>query len=65
MKIAVDTNFLMSEMQTFLSILKTSELVFLISATQWDYSVSNKLLQKLIRNNAEIFTTKEILEEFA
>ena len=46
MKIAVDTNFL-------------------ISATQWDYSVSNKLLQKLIRNNAEIFTTKEILEEFA
>ena len=46
MKIAVDTNFL-------------------ISATQWDYSVSNKLLQKLIRNNVEIFTTKEILEEFS
>ena len=46
MKIAVDTNFL-------------------VSATQWDYSVSHKLLQKLIRNNAEIFTTKEILEEFA
>ena len=46
MKIAVDTNFL-------------------ISATQWNYSVSHKLLQKLIRNNAEIFTTKEILEEFA
>jgi putative PIN family toxin of toxin-antitoxin system len=37
---------------------------FLISATQWDYSVSHKLLQKLIRNNAEIFATKEILDEF-
>ncbi|MFA7707949.1 MAG: putative toxin-antitoxin system toxin component, PIN family [Candidatus Pacearchaeota archaeon] len=37
---------------------------FLVSATQWDYSVSYKLLQKLIRNNTEIFTTKEILEEF-
>src|SRR3989344_345515 len=46
MKIAIDTNFL-------------------VSATQWNYSVSHKLLQKLIRNNAEIFTTKEILEEFA
>lgn len=46
MRVAVDTNFL-------------------ISATQWDYSVSHKLLQKLIRNNVEIFTTKEILEEFA
>ena len=38
---------------------------FLISATQWSYSVSHKLLEKLIRNNAEIFTTKEILDEFA
>jgi len=38
---------------------------FLISATQWDYSVSHKLLENLILNNAEIFTTKEILEEFA
>jgi uncharacterized protein len=38
---------------------------FLVSATQWDYSVSDKLLQKLIRNNTEIFTTKEILDEFA
>jgi len=45
MKIAVDTNFL-------------------ISATQWDYSVSHKLLKKLIINNTEIFTTKEILDEF-
>jgi uncharacterized protein len=46
MKIAIDTNFL-------------------VSATQWDYSVSNKLLQNLIRNNAEIFASKEILDEFA
>ena len=38
---------------------------FLVSATQWDYSVSHKLLQKLIKNNEEIFTTKEILEKFA
>ena len=45
MKIAVDTNFL-------------------ISATQWDYSVSHKLFEKLIRDNVEMFTTKEILEEF-
>ena len=38
---------------------------FLVSATQWDYSVSHKLLEKLIMDNAEIFTTKGILEEFA
>ena len=38
---------------------------FLISATQWDYSVSHKLLEKLILNDAEIFTTREILDEFA
>ena len=37
---------------------------FLVSSTQWDYSVSHKLLEKLIRNNTEIFITKEILEEF-
>jgi len=37
---------------------------FLVSATQWDYSVSHKLLQKLIRNDTEIFTTREILDEF-
>ncbi len=37
---------------------------FLISATQWNYSVANKLLEKLIRENHDIFTTKEILEEF-
>lgn len=36
---------------------------FLVSATQWDYSISHKLLEKLIRNNDEVFTTKEILEE--
>ncbi|MFH1212430.1 MAG: putative toxin-antitoxin system toxin component, PIN family [Candidatus Woesearchaeota archaeon] len=38
---------------------------FLISATQWDYSVAHKLLQNMIRNNFEIFTTKQILGEFA
>ena len=38
---------------------------FLISATQWDESVSHKLLVKLIQSNAEIFTTQEILTEFA
>ena len=37
---------------------------FLVSATQWDYSVAHKLLEKLIRENHEMFTTKEILEEF-
>src|SRR3989338_1251788 len=38
---------------------------FLISATQWDYSVAHKLLKKLILSDAEIFTTKEILDEIA
>ena len=38
---------------------------FLISATQWDYSVSHKLLIRLIKENVEIFTTKNILEEFS
>ena len=38
---------------------------FLISATQWDYSVAHKLLKKLILINAILFTTKEILDEFA
>ncbi len=46
MKIAADTNFL-------------------VSATQWNYSVSHRLLKKLIINNAEIFTTKEVLDELA
>jgi len=37
---------------------------FLVSATQWNYSISHKLLEKFIRENHELFTTKEILEEF-
>ena len=37
---------------------------FLISATQWDYSLANKLLEKLLRENHEIFATEEIIEEF-
>ena len=38
---------------------------FLISATQWDYSVAHKLLKKLILSDAEIFTTQDILDEAA
>jgi len=38
---------------------------FLISATQWDYSVSYKLLLKFIEKKIEIYTTNEILEEFS
>ena len=38
---------------------------FLISATQWSYSVSHKLLRRLIEDNHEIFTTNETLSEFA
>ena len=38
---------------------------FLISATQWDYSVAHKLLKKLILLDAEIFTTQDILDETA
>lgn len=38
---------------------------FLVSSTQWDYSVAHKLLIKLIKKDVEIFTTKEILDEFS
>lgn len=38
---------------------------FLISATQWDYSVAHKLLTKLIEKNIYIFTTKDVLQEFS
>ncbi len=38
---------------------------FLISATQWDYSVAHKLLKKLILSDAKIFTTQNILDETA
>ena len=38
---------------------------FLISATQWNYSVAHKLLKKLILSDAEIFTTQDILDETA
>ena len=38
---------------------------FLISATQWDYSVAHKLLKKFILSDAEIFTTQDILDETA
>src|SRR3989338_2691152 len=36
---------------------------FLISATQWDYSVTHKLLNKFILSDDEIFTTQDILDE--
>lgn len=36
----------------------------LISSTLWYNSSSNKLLIKLIKEDAEIFTTTEILEEY-
>lgn len=42
----------------------TADTNFLISATQWDASVSHKLLLKLISLDAEVYTTEEILEEF-
>ncbi len=38
---------------------------FLISATIWDYSESHKLLKKLLTTNAELFTSKQIMQEFA
>ena len=38
---------------------------FLVSATQWDYSVAHKLLLKLIRHNVQFFTTKDVLQEFS
>ena len=38
---------------------------FLISSTQWDYSVAHKLLKKFILSDAEIFTTQDILDETA
>ncbi len=36
----------------------------LISSTQWDNSVSQKLLFKLIEKNANIFSSREILNEY-
>lgn len=38
---------------------------FLVSATQWDYSVAHKLLIKLLEKNIRIFTTKDVLQEFS
>lgn len=37
---------------------------FLISATQWNNSVANKLLVKLIKKNYELFSTEDIINEF-
>src|SRR3989344_7291339 len=38
---------------------------FLISATQWSYSVAHKLLLKLIEKDVDIYTTTDIIEEFS
>lgn len=38
---------------------------FLVSATQWNYSVCFKLLAKFIMNNSELFVTWDILNEFS
>ena len=38
---------------------------FLISATQWGYSVAHKLLKKFILSGVIIFTTQDILDEAA
>lgn len=38
---------------------------FLISATQWDYSVGHKLLNELIKKEADIFVTDFVIEEFS
>ena len=38
---------------------------FLISSTQWDYSVAHKLLKKFILSDAKIFITQDILDEKA
>lgn len=43
----------------------TADTNFFISATQWDTSVAYKLLIILIKSNSEIFTTKDILDEFS
>lgn len=43
----------------------TADTNFLISATQWDYSMAHKLLKKLILSEAMIFTTQDILDETA
>ncbi|MBS3074489.1 putative toxin-antitoxin system toxin component, PIN family [Candidatus Pacearchaeota archaeon] len=43
----------------------TADTNFLISATQWNYSLSRKLLTEILRRKIDIFTTKEILEEFS
>ena len=43
----------------------TADTNFLISATQWDYSVAHKLLLKMIEKDVQIFTTKDVLQEFS
>ena len=46
----------------------TSKIVFdtnvLISATLWDNSVAQKVLFKCLRENIQIFSSQEIIEEY-
>ena len=46
----------------------TSKIVFdtnvLISATLWDNSVAKKVLFKCLRENIQIFSSQEIIEEY-
>lgn len=43
----------------------TTDTNFLISATQWSYSIAHKLLLKLIEKDVEVYTTMDIIEEFS
>ncbi len=43
----------------------TPDTNFFISATQWNYSVAHKLFIKLIEKDVQIFTTRDILDEFS
>ncbi len=43
----------------------TADTNFLISATQWNYSLSRKLLTEILKRKIDIFTTEKILEEFS
>ncbi len=43
----------------------TADTNFLVSAAQWDNSSAHKTLKKAIQKNVDIFTSKEILDEFS
>lgn len=37
---------------------------FLVSATQWDYSVAHKLLKRMLREKIQIYLSDDIINEF-